>query len=190
MTRTTTDLPRPLHESPAPVLPHAVARLQTLPGVGARVAAPVVSAIGTDMTCFPPARHLAAWAGRCPGTHPSAGQHLAGHTRTGHVSGRGALTQAAWAATRTQHTARAAPFRRLTTRVGKRRAWVAVGPSLLVLAGHLLSTHAASEALGRDDVDRSEAKTSRRQLLRNLAALDLNVVVEPAPSVSEASSCS
>jgi transposase len=103
---------------------------------------------------------------------------------------RGALTQAAWAATRTKHTDLAAPFRRLTTRLGKRRALVAVGHSLLVMAGHWLSTHASSEELGSDDFDRSDAKACRLKRMRQLEALGLKVVVEPAPSVSEASSFS
>jgi transposase len=104
MARTTTDLQRQLHESPAPVLPQAVALLHTLPGVGARVAATLVSEIGPDMTPLPTAGHLASWAGRCPGNHQSAGLPRSGHTRMSNLDVRGALTQAAWAATRTKHT--------------------------------------------------------------------------------------
>jgi transposase len=188
--RTTMEIQRQLQESPDPFLPQAVDLLQTIPGVGARVADTLVSAIGTDMTLFPPAGHLASWAGMCPGNHQSAGKQLSGHTRKGNVYVRGALTQAAWAATRTKHTYLAAQFRRLTTRVGKRRALVAVGHSILVIAWHLLSTQASYQALGRDDVDRCDAQADRLKLMRKLEALGLNVVVEPAPSVSEASSFS
>ena len=188
--RTTTEIHRQLHESPEPFLPQAVDLLQTIPGVGARVAETLVSEIGTDMTCFPTAGHLASWAGMCPGNHQSAGKQLSGHTRKGNVYVRGALTQAAWAATRTKHTYLAAQFRRLTTRLGKRRALVAVGHSILVIAWHLLSTHASYEELGSDDFDRSDAKAYRLKLIRKLEALGLKVVVEPAPSVSEASSFS
>jgi transposase len=188
--RTTTEIHRQLHESPDPFLPEAVDLLQTIPGVGARVAETLVSEIGTDMTCFPTAGHLASWAGMCPGNHQSAGKQLSGHTRKGNVYVRGALTQAAWAATRTKHTYLAAQFRRLTTRLGKRRALVAVGHSILVIAWHLLSTHASYEELGGDYFDRSDAKAYRLKLIRKLEALGLKVVVEPAPSVSEASSFS
>jgi transposase len=190
MTRTTTTIHRPLHESPDPFLPQAVDLLHTIPGVGTRVAETLGSEIGTDMMCFPTAGHLASWAGMCPGNHQSAGTQRSGHTRTGNVSVRGALTQAAWAATRTKHTDLAAQFRRLTTRVGQRRALVAVGHSLLVMAWHVLSNRASDQELGRDDVDRSEAKAYRLKRIRKLEALGLTVVVEPAPSVSEASSFS
>jgi transposase len=190
MTRTAAELQRQIQESPDPFLPQAVDLLQTIPGVGARVAETLVSEIGTDMTCFPTAGHLASWAGMCPGNHQSAGKQLSGHTRKGNVYVRGALTQAAWAATRTKHTYLAAQFRRLTTRLGKQRALVAVGHSILVIAWHLLSTHASYQELGSDYFDRSDAKAYRLKLIRKLEALGLKVVVEPVPSVSEASSFS
>jgi transposase len=188
MARTTTAIQRQLHESPDPFLPQAVDLLHTIPGVGARVAETLASAIGTDMTYFPSDGHLASWAGMCPGNHQSAGKQLSGHTRKGNVSVRGALTQAAWAATRTKHTYLAAPFRRLTTRLGKRRALVAVGHRMLVIAWHLLSKHASYQELGRDDLARCDAQAYRLKLIRKLEALGLKVAVEPANTVSEASS--
>ncbi len=186
--RTTTAIQRQLHESPDPFLPQAVDLLQTIPGVGARVAETLVSEIGTDMTYFPSDGHLASWAGMCPGNHQSAGKQLSGHTRKGNVYVRGALTQAAWAATRTKHTYLAAQFRRLTTRLGKRRALVAVGHSILVIAWHLLSKHASYQELGSDYFDRCDAQAYRLKLIRKLEALGLKVAVEPANTVSEASS--
>ena len=190
MARTAAELQRQIQESPDPFLPQAVDLLQPIPGVGARVAETLVSEIGTDMTCFPTAGHLASWAGMCPGNHQSAGKQLSGHTRKGNGYVRGALTQAAWAATRTKHTYLTAQFRRLTTRLGKRRALVAVGHSILVIAWHLLSTHASYQELGSDYFDRSDAQAYRLKLIRKLEALGLKVVVEPVPSVSEASSFS
>jgi transposase len=188
MARTTTEIQRQLHESSDPFLPQAVDLLQTIPGVGARVAETLISEIGTDMTPFPTAGHLASWAGMCPGNHQSAGKQLSGHTRKGNIYVRGGLTQAAWAATRTKHTYLAAQFRRLTTRLGKRRALVAVGHSILVIAWHLLSKHASYQELGSDYFDRCDAQTYRLKLIRKLEALGLKVVVEPAITVSEASS--
>jgi transposase len=42
--------------------------LDTIPGVGRAVAELVVAEIGTDLSRFPSAGHLAAWAGLAPGT--------------------------------------------------------------------------------------------------------------------------
>jgi transposase len=54
----------------------AVERLDTIPGVGRRVAEVVVAEIGLDMGRFPSADHLASWAGLTPGYHESAGKTL------------------------------------------------------------------------------------------------------------------
>ena len=103
---------------------------------------------------------------------------------------RGALIQAAWAATRTKHTYLAVQFRRLTARLGKRRALVAVAHRMLVIVWHLLSTHASYQELGSEYFDRCDAKAYRLKLIRKLEALGLKVVVKAAPSISEASSFS
>jgi transposase len=59
----------------------AIARLDTIPGVGQAVAETLVAEIGTDVGRFPTAKHLASWAGLCPGNHESAGKRRSGATR-------------------------------------------------------------------------------------------------------------
>src|SRR5258707_2802897 len=54
-----------------------VARLQSIPGVGQRTAEVLVAEMGVALTRFPrfpPARHLASWAGRCPANDESSGK--------------------------------------------------------------------------------------------------------------------
>ena len=51
----------------------AIALLDTIPGVGQRAAEILIAEIGTDMSRFPSAKHLASWAGMCPGNHESGG---------------------------------------------------------------------------------------------------------------------
>lgn len=48
--------------------------LQTIPGVGPSVAKVILAEIGTDMSVFPSAAHLASWAGVSPGNCESAGK--------------------------------------------------------------------------------------------------------------------
>jgi transposase len=61
-----------------PDLADAVARWITVPGVERVAAWTLVAEIGSDMTAFPSAAHLASWAGLCPGNHESAGKRLSG----------------------------------------------------------------------------------------------------------------
>jgi transposase len=58
-------------------------RLDTIPGVGKRAAECILAEIGADMTRFASARHLASWAGQCPGNDQSAGKRRSGKTRNG-----------------------------------------------------------------------------------------------------------
>src|SRR6185369_5788289 len=55
-------------------------RLDAIPGIGRFVAETLLAEIGTDMSRFPTARHLASWAGMCPGNHESAGKRKTGKT--------------------------------------------------------------------------------------------------------------
>ncbi len=64
-------------------MPDAVALLQTVPGIGEKVAMVIIAEIGLDMTRFPTAGHLASWAGLCPGNHESAGKRSSGRTTKG-----------------------------------------------------------------------------------------------------------
>lgn len=72
----------------------ALERLDTIPGIGQRVAEILVAEIGVDMSRFPNAAHLASWAGMCPGNQESAGRRKSGKTRKGNVWLRAALIEA------------------------------------------------------------------------------------------------
>lgn len=162
-----------------PFVAEAVKLLQTIPGVGARVAEVLASEMGVDMTRFPTDSHLASWAGMCPGNHESAGKRLSGKTNKGSTYLRDALIQAAWAASHTKQTYLAAQYRRLVRRKGLKRALVAVGHSILVIAYHILKQRAGYRELGGDYFDRQHTEGIQRHLIRRLERLGLKVTVEP-----------
>ena len=116
----------------------AAERLETIPGVSRRAAEVIVAEIGTDMAQFPTAGHLCSWAGMCPGNDVSAGKRRSGRTTKGSVWLRATLVQAAWAASHTKGTGLSERYRRWARRLGKKRAVVALGRKILVLAYELL----------------------------------------------------
>lgn len=61
----------------------AVALLVTIPGVSEQAATTLVAEIGTNMEQFPSAKHLASWAGVCPGNRESGGKRKSGKPREG-----------------------------------------------------------------------------------------------------------
>src|SRR6266567_635669 len=55
-------------------------RLMQIPGIGRLAAATILAEIGTDMSRFPSAKHLASWAGVAPGNKQSGGKRLRAST--------------------------------------------------------------------------------------------------------------
>ena len=158
----------------------ALERLQTIPGVGRRVAEVIVTEVGVDLSRFPTAGHLASWAGLCPGQHESAGKRHSGRTRHGNPALRSALVEAAQAAGRTKRTYVAAQFHRLAARRGTKRAAVAVAHTILVIAYHLLSRGTTYQDLGANYFDERDRRAVERRAIRRLEALGYKVTLVPA----------
>jgi transposase len=163
---------------PAP-LAGAIARLATIPGIDVRAAENFLAEIGVDMEVFPTAGHLASWAGMCSGQHESAGKRQSGRTRKGNQWLRTTLVQVAWAGSRTKHTYLSAQYRRLAGRRGRKRALVAVGHTILVIAYHLLRDGTTYVELGADYFDRLDTQRLTRTLVRRLERLGHAVVLKP-----------
>jgi transposase len=154
-------------------------RLETLPGVGRRVAEIVAAELGLEVARFPRAGHLAAWVGLAPGHHESAGKRLSGTTRKGSPWLRTTLVEAAQAAARTKGTYLAAQYRRLAPRRGQKRAIVAVAHTILVIIYHLLHEQTTYRELGATYFDERERQHVERRLVRRLEALGNTVTLKP-----------
>jgi transposase len=92
-----------IEEQLGPFAP-AVELLCTIPGVGRRAAEVIVAETGGDTTVVPTAKHLASWAGMCPGNDESAGKRRSGKTRKGSKWLGQTLVECAKTANRSKNT--------------------------------------------------------------------------------------
>ncbi len=161
-----------------PFVPEAVALLESIPGVGERTAQTIVAEIGVDMERFPSTKHLASWAGVCPGNHESAGKRKSGQPTKGNKSLRTVLVEAAWAATHAKGTFLQAKYRRLVKRMPKQKALGAVAHRLLVISYHLLSRRVPYAELGTAPLNHQQVERQRRRLVEQLKTLGVTVTIE------------
>lgn len=129
------------------------------------------------MERFPTPGHLASWAKMCPGSNESAGKRKSGHTGQGNHWLRSALIEAAHAAARTKSTYLSAQYRRLAARRGAKRAAVAVGHTMLVIAYHLLRDGAVYQELGGNYFDEQKEQHVVHRMQRRLERLGYEVTI-------------
>ena len=153
--------------------------LMTIPGVKQRTAEVLIAEIGVDMTTFPTPKHLASWAGVCPGQNESGGKKRSGKTRKGSKWLRATLTEAALAATKTKDSYLAAQYQRLRGRRGHSKAVTAVGHSILTATWHMLTNGELYNDPGGDYFSRQDPDRTTRRLVRQLEALGHDVTLQP-----------
>ena len=158
----------------------AVELLCTIPGVQRRTAEVIAAEIGTDMSRFPSDRHLASWAGQCPGNDRSAGKRRSGATRHGSKWLDTALTEAALAATRTDNVYLGAQYQRLRPRRGHGRALGAVKHSIISACWHMLTTGELYREAGGDYFSRQDPERTTRRLIAQLERLGHHVTLDAA----------
>ena len=159
--------------------------LMTIPGVKQRTAEVLIAEIGVDMSAFPTPKHLASWAGVCPGQNESAGKCCSAKTRKGSKWLRTTLAESANAAARTKNSYLAAQYQRLRGRRGHSKAITAVGHSILTAAWHMLQNGELYTDLGGDYFTRQNPDRLTRRLVRQLEALGHHVTLAPKEEPQE-----
>src|ERR1700747_1375899 len=125
-----------------------IALLCTIPGIAELAARTILAEIGTDMSRFPTAGHLLAWAGLCPGQNESAGKRKSSRLRKGAPWLKTMLVQCAWAASRRKDSYYKAQFNRLRSKRGPKKAICAVAASMLTAIYHMLKDGTLHQDLG------------------------------------------
>jgi transposase len=166
-------------------------RLTAVPGIDRVIGATIIAELGTDMTVFKSAAHLAAWAGVCPGNNESAGKRKKAPMRRGNVHLMTALVEAAHGASSKRGSYLRDKFHRLKARRGYQRAAVAIAHKILAAVYVMLSTGADYRDLGPSYLDSIDAQRVTSNLVRRLERLGYQVAIskppEPRPAIPEPS---
>jgi transposase len=180
--RTTTTICQQIQERSVP-LQQSIDLLMSIPGVQWLAAVSILAEIGTDMSCFPSAKHLASWAGVCPGNKQSAGKRLSGKTTQGNPYLKAVLTEVIWGISRTRDNYLSAQFHRLSKRLGQPKAIVAMEHSVLTIIFHMLRDKKAYHDLGADYFKTMDRERLAQQSVKRLQALGYAVTLIPAQEV-------
>ena len=121
--------------------PDELRRLQTIPGVKERTATSLIAEIGTDMSKFETANHLAAWSGLRPRNDESNKKFKSRRITHGNVYLRKNIIQCAWAASRTKDCffSRFSYHQTQVRKKNKMKVIVAVARKLLVATWHVIN---------------------------------------------------
>src|SRR5262249_32552650 len=139
----------------------------------------ILAEIGRDMSRFPSAGHLVAWAGLCPGQNESAGKRRRTRLRKGAPWLKTMLLQCAWAAKRKKDSYYKAQFNRLSSRRGPQKAICAVAASLLTAIYHMLKDGTNHQDLGANHFDRRSTDLKAKRLVAQLSKLGFQVELQP-----------
>ena len=156
-----------------------VATVDTIPGVGRRIAEVVVAEMGTDMERFPTPGHLASWAGVCPGNRQSGEKRQRSPVPKGNNWLKPALVEADRAAGRTK-TYLGAQYRRLARRIGAKRAAMAVAHSIAVILHHVIKTGWPFVDLGHQYFEKRDEAAITRRAVGQLERLGHKVTLQAA----------
>lgn len=124
--------------------------IQDIPGIANTSAQAIISVLCTDMERFPSDRHLASWAGLCPGHNESAKKRKSGKTRKGNALLRETLVVCAHSAVRNKKSYFYAQFMRISAHRRKKRAYVAIAHTILIAIYHILKEGVTFKDLGAD----------------------------------------
>ncbi|WP_276937596.1 IS110 family transposase, partial [Ferrimicrobium acidiphilum] len=156
----------------------AVALVASIPGISTITAQVIIAETGGDMSRFPTAAHLCAWAGVAPASYESAGKRRPAGTRHGSPWLKRTIVEAARAAARSKGTYFSAQYSRIARRRGPNKAVVAVANSMLNVVWYLLTNGELYQDLGAnyfESHDDPEAQVKR--LSRRIEALGFEVTV-------------
>jgi len=114
--------------------------LDSIPGIDLTAAYAILAEISSNMSSFPTAQHLCAWAGLAPGNNQSAGKKRKQRVTQGNNYLKTILCEVAWVIASQKDRYLASWYWRLKQRTDAKRAIVALARKLLVIIYAMLKT--------------------------------------------------
>jgi transposase len=155
----------------------AVDLLDEIPGINPLAAITLLAETGFDMSAYRNDAHLTALAGLAPGNAISDTKRRRISVRKGNHYLKRICVQIAWAASRKKDSFLRARFLRLQTRIGRKKAIVALARQILVLVYHILSTGRPYKDLGATFYDSRKPERAIKRYTDRLAALGYTVLL-------------
>ncbi|KSU57625.1 transposase [[Bacillus] enclensis] len=160
-----------------------IERLDSIPGIGKKVAEQMIAELGTNIKeQFPTAPQMCSWAGLVPGNNQSAGKRKSSKIMNGNKYLKSSLIEAAHSV-RGSKNYLGALYRRTASRKGKKRAGIVVAHAMLRISYYLLTRKEMYVDLGEDYFDKQKQQSIVRHSLRRLEGLGYTVTLEE-PSAS------
>ena len=126
------------------------------------------------MEKFISSKHLASWAGVCPGNNESAGKKLSARSTQGNKYLKTTLIEASWASSHTKNTYLSFKYYSISKRRGKKKAALAVGHQILTAAYHILKDNTPyKEPRMREDILVQRRTSEMERLQKRLDKLKI-----------------
>jgi transposase len=153
-----------------------VERMIAVPGIAHVAAWAILAEIGPTLEAFRAIEAFCAWCGLCPGNHESGGKRLSGKSPVRRSMIRTILIEVAWAAIKTKESYYRAKYFRLKSRLGAKKAIVAVAHRIAQALFHIVKNGAQYKELGGDYLALLHAESRYQYLSREAKVLGYKLV--------------
>ena len=157
--------------------------IQEVTGIGKTSAQQIIAVLGSDVSRFPSAGHMCAWAGLCPGNNESAKKRKNARTRKGNSLLKTTLIVCAHSAAKVKSSYFYAQYKRISSHRGSKKAYVAVAHSMLIAIYHILKDGVEFMDLGANYFNQFNKERKINSYLKKLKSLGWN---PENPAIAEA----
>jgi transposase len=153
-----------------------ITRLDVVPGINELSAQYVLGELGPTLKEFRSSGALASWSGLCPGNNESAGKRKSGRSPVRKHVFKTIMVEIDWAAVKTKGTYYRDKYYRLRTRLGPRKAIVAIAHRILKAIFAIIKDGEEYKELGEDYLSKKNAKNKLNNLKRKAKELGFDLV--------------